>query len=318
MKSILIKAFALLTVMAVLLTGCAATPEATEAPTEAPATEAPAASEEPAASEAPAASEEPAASTLSGELMITGSTSAEPLVTVFGDLFMEANPDVSVAVQGNGSSAGITAATNGTAQLGMSSRALTEEEAAAEGVTGTTICMDGIAVVVNLENPVKDLTTDQIASIFKGEITNWSELGGNDEEILIISREAGSGTRSAFEEICGLLGEDESGNEVSLVDESKALIADSTNAVSTNVVSHTNAIGYISLGSYDSTQVKAVSVNDVECTEENIVAGTYTIARPFVLVEGPATDDLARAFLDYILSADGQAVVSEQGYIPVA
>ena len=122
MKSILIKAFALLTVMAVLLTGCAATPEATEAPTEAPATEAPAASEEPAASEAPAASEEPAASTLSGELMITGSTSAEPLVTVFGDLFMEANPDVSVAVQGNGSSAGITAATNGTAQLGMSSR----------------------------------------------------------------------------------------------------------------------------------------------------------------------------------------------------
>ena len=134
MKSILIKAFALLTVMAVLLTGCAATPEATEAPTEAPATEAPAASEEPAASEAPAASEEPAASTLSGELMITGSTSAEPLVTVFGDLFMEANPDVSVAVQGNGSSAGITAATNGTAQLGMSSRNLSEEEAAAEDV----------------------------------------------------------------------------------------------------------------------------------------------------------------------------------------
>lgn len=317
MKSILIKAFALLTVMAVLLTGCAATPEATEAPTEAPATEAPAASEEPAASEAPAASEEPAASTLSGELMITGSTSAEPLVTVFGDLFMEANPDVSVAVQGNGSSAGITAATNGTAQLGMSSRNLSEEEAA-EGVTGTTICMDGIAVVVNLENPVKDLTTDQIASIFKGEITNWSELGGNDEEILIISREAGSGTRSAFEEICGLLGEDEEGNEISLVDESKALIADSTNAVSTNVVSHVNAIGYISLGSYDSTQVHAINVGGVECTEENIVAGTYPIARPFLLVQGPATDDLARAFLDYILSADGQAVVSEQGYIPVA
>ena len=298
MKSILIKAFALLTVMAVLLTGCDATPEATEAPTEAPATEAPAASEEPAASEAPAASEEPAASTLSGELMITGSTSAEPLVTVFGDLFMEANPDVSVAVQGNGSSAGITAATNGTAQLGMSSRNLSEEEAAAEGVTGTTICMDGIAVVVNLENPVKDLTTDQIASIFKGEITNC--------------------TRSAFEEICGLLGEDEEGNEISLVDESKALIADSTNAVSTNVVSHVNAIGYISLGSYDSTQVHAINVGGVECTEENIVAGTYPIARPFLLVQGPATDDLARAFLDYILSADGQAVVSEQGYIPVA
>ncbi len=319
MKNILIKAFALLTVLAVLLmTGCTAAPEATEAPTAAPATEAPAA-EEPAAdpTEAPAA-ETPAASALSGELMITGSTSAEPLVTVFGDLFMADNPDVSVAVQGNGSSAGITAATNGTAQLGMSSRNLSEEEAAAEGVSATTICMDGIAVVVNLENPVKDLTTDQIASIFKGEITNWSELGGNDEEILIISREAGSGTRSAFEEICGLLGEDEEGNEISLVDESKALIADSTNAVSSNVVSHVNAIGYISLGSYDSTQVHAINVGGVECTEENIVAGTYPIARPFLLVQGPATDDLAKAFVDYIMSADGQAVVSEQGYIPVA
>ena len=176
MKSILIKAFALLTVMAVLLTGCAATPEATEAPTEAPATEAPAASEEPAASEAPAASEEPAASTLSGELMITGSTSAEPLVTVFGDLFMEANPDVSVAVQVNGSSAGITAATNGTAQLGMSSRALTEEELAAEGVTANTICMDGIAVIVNQANPTDELSVEQIGSIFTGELTKWNEI----------------------------------------------------------------------------------------------------------------------------------------------
>ncbi|MGI5884840.1 MAG: phosphate ABC transporter substrate-binding protein [Candidatus Spyradocola sp.] len=311
MKSILIKTFALLTVLAVLLTGCAATPEATEAP----------ASEEPTATDTPdaKATEAPAetGAALSGELMITGSTSAEPLVTVFGDLFMEANPDVSVAVQGNGSSAGITAATNGTAQLGMSSRSLTEEETSADGVVANTICMDGIAVIVNTSNPVTDLTTDQIAAIFKGEITNWSEVGGNDEEILIISREAGSGTRSAFEEICGLLGEDDQGNEVSLVDESKALIADSTNSVSSNVVSHTNAIGYISLGSYDSTQVKAISVGGVECTEENIVNGSYTIARPFVIVEGPATDDLARAFLDYILSDEGQAVVSEQGYIPV-
>lgn len=230
---------------------------------------------------------------------------------------MEQNPDVTVNYSGTGSGTGIQAAIDGTVDLGLASRALKDEEKS-NGAVENIVALDGVAVVVNPENGVTDLTVEQIAQIFTGEITNWSELGGNDEEILIISREAGSGTRSAFEEICGLLGEDEEGNEISLVDESKALIADSTNAVSTNVVSHVNAIGYISLGSYDSTQVHAINVGGVECTEENIVAGTYPIARPFLLVQGPATDDLARAFLDYILSADGQAVVSEQGYIPVA
>lgn len=253
--------------------------------------------------------------TVSGSVSTNGSTSMEKVIGSLSEQFMTENKDVKVTYDATGSGTGIESVSNGSCDIGLASRALKDTET---GLTATTVALDGIAIVVNANCGVDDLTVEQIASIFKGEITNWSELGGNDEEILIISREAGSGTRSAFEEICGLLGEDESGNEISLVDESKALIADSTNAVSTNVVSHTNAIGYISLGSYDSTQVKAVSVNDVECTEENIVAGTYTIARPFVLVEGPATDDLARAFLDYILSADGQAVVSEQGYIPVA
>ena len=247
--------------------------------------------------------------------MITGSTSAEPLVTVLSDLFMEAHPDVSIAVQGNGSSAGIKAAADGTAQLGMSSRDLKDEEK--DGLTPTTICMDGIAVIVNLENPVKALTKDQIAAIFKGEITNWKDVGGNDEEILIISREAGSGTRSAFEEIVGLLAKDENGNEVTLVDESRALIADSTNAVSTTVAGKANSIGYISLGSYDETLVHAIDVDEVACSQENVLGGTYAIARPFVLVAGPGTEQIANAFLDYVMSEEGQAVIADNKYIPV-
>ena len=141
--------------------------------------------------------------------------------------------------------------------------------------------------------------------------------GDTASPIAVISREDGSGTRGAFIELFGVEQKNDAGEKVDYTTD-KAEITSSTAVMITTVQGNKNAIGYISLGSYDSTQVKAVSVNDVECTEENIVAGTYTIARPFVLVEGPATDDLARAFLDYILSADGQAVVSEQGYIPVA
>ena len=229
---------------------------------------------------------------------------------------MEKNPGVTIAVQGNGSSAGIKAATDGSAALGMSSRELKEEEKGS--ITPTTLCMDGIAVVVNKENTVANLTKDQISQIFKGEITNWKDVGGPDEEILLVSREAGSGTRGAFEEICKLTEKNADGNEVSLVDESKAIIADSTNAVSTTVSTKKNAIGYISLGSYDSSLVTALDVDSVACTQENIVAGTYSIARPFLLISGPATDDVAKAFLDYAMSAEGQAVVAEHKYIPVA
>ena len=311
MKTIIVKTFALMTVLALLLTGCAATTTTTE-PTAAPTQEATAAPETAAPAEEP---QEDTADDLAGEIMITGSTSAEPLVTVLSDLFMEAHPDVSIAVQGNGSSAGIKAAADGTAQLGMSSRDLKDEEK--DGLTPTTICMDGIAVIVNLENPVKALTKDQIAAIFQGEITNWKDVGGNDEEILIISREAGSGTRSAFEEIVGLLAKDENGNEVTLVDESRALIADSTNAVSTTVAGKANSIGYISLGSYDETLVHAIDVDEVACSQENVLGGTYAIARPFVLVAGPGTEQIANAFLDYVMSAEGQAVIAENKYIPV-
>ena len=312
MKNIIVKTFALMTVLAMLLTGCAST---TQEPSAAP-TQEPAAAPTQEADEPTAAPEEDATEAeLSGEIMISGSTSAEPLVTVLADLLMEKHEKVSIAVQGNGSSAGIKAAADGTAQLGMSSRNLKDEEK--DGLTPTTICMDGIAVIVNLENPAKALTKEQIAGIFKGEITNWSEVGGNDEEILIISREAGSGTRDAFEEIVGLTEKNADGNTVTLVDESRALIADSTNAVSTTVAGKANAIGYISLGSYDETLVHAIDVDGVACSQETVLDGTYAIARPFVLVAGSGTEEIANAFLEYVMSEEGQAVVSEQKYIPV-
>ena len=315
MKKILMKTLALVAAAALLLTGCAtnnSNSDATAAPSAEATAQATAAAEETAA---PAESAD-AATELKGEIMVTGSTWGEPLVGARADLFMEKNPGVTIAVQGNGSSAGIKAAADGSAALGMSSRELKEEEKGS--ITPTTLCMDGIAVVVNKENTVADLTVEQIAQVFSGEITNWKERGGADAPIAVLGREPGSGTRGAFEEICKLTEKNADGNEVSLVDESKAIIADSTNAVSTTVSTKKNAIGYISLGSYDSSLVTALDVDSVACTQENIVAGTYSIARPFLLISGPATDDAAKAFLGYAMSAEGQAVVAEHKYIPVA
>ena len=254
---------------------------------------------------------------LSGVVNTNGSTSMEKVMQVLIEAFKEQQPNVTVNYTGSGSGAGVTSAIDGTADLGLASRALKSEEEE-KGAQANIVALDGVAVVVNPDNAVDDLTVDQIAQIFKGEITNWKDVDGPDEEILLVSREAGSGTRGAFEEICKLTEKNADGNEVSLVDESKAIIADSTNAVSTTVSTKKNAIGYISLGSYDSSLVTALDVDSVACTQENIVAGTYSIARPFLLISGPATDDAAKAFLGYAMSAEGQAVVAEHKYIPVA
>lgn len=245
-------------------------------------------------------------------LNVIGSTSVEPLMTAIGDKYTN-ETGVKVQVQGNGSSAGIKAAQDGSADIGMSSRELKQEELDS-GLETQTLALDGIAVIVNTNNPVKSLTTDQISKIFKGEITNWKDVGGNDQEILLAIREAGSGTRDAFEELCNLT-EEQGDKTVSVVDESKAIVSDSTNALAQNVSSKENAIGYISLGSLDASAVTALEVDGVACTEENVQAGTYKISRPLLLVTKGAPSADAQALIDYAMSEEGQAVVTEQGFI---
>ena len=245
-------------------------------------------------------------------LNVIGSTSVEPLMTAIGDKYTN-ETGVKVQVQGNGSSAGIKAAQDGSADIGMSSRELKQEELDS-GLEPQTLALDGIAVIVNTKNPVKNLTVDQISKIFKGEITNWKDVGGNDQEILLAIREAGSGTRDAFEELCSLT-EKQGDKTVSVVDESKAIVSDSTNALAQNVSSKENAIGYISLGSLDASAVTALEVDGVACTEENVQAGTYKISRPLLLVTKGAPSADAQALIDYAMSEEGQKVVTDNGFI---
>ncbi len=243
-------------------------------------------------------------------LTIVGSTSVEKLIISLSDRFSVANEGYTFDVQAPGSSAGVKAAIDGTADFGMASRDLTQAEKQ-QGVDEHVIALDGIAVVVHPDNPVSDLTADQITDIFAGRTTNWKEVGGNDQEILLVSREAGSGTRSAFEELLNLIEDKQS-----LIAEERAIFAESTNSVAQNVQDKVEAIGYISLGSMR-PGVKALAVDGVTCTVENVQAGTYKITRPFLLLtKGELTADM-QAFLDFILSDEGQTVVIEEGFIPV-
>lgn len=292
MKKILMKTLALVAAAALLLTGCATNNSNSDA------TAAPSAEE----TAAPAESAD-AATELRGEIMVTGSTSAEPLVSALADLFMEKNPGVTIAVQGNGSSAGIKAATDGSAALGMSSRELKEEEKGS--ITPTTLCMDGIAVVVNKENTVANLTKDQIAQIFKGEITNWKDVGGNDAEIVLIGREAGSGTRDGFESITDTKDACQYRQELT-----------STGDVINTVSQNPDAIGYASLSAVGDS-VKALTVGGVEATEATVKDGSYVVQRPFVLVtkEGTELSPAAQAFFDYALSADAASIIAAAGAV---
>ena len=219
--------------------------------------------------------------------------------------FIDTYTEAQVEMQAPGSSQGIAAAQDGTADIGMSSRELKEEET---GLTATTIAYDGIVAVVNPNNPVNDLTKDQLAKIFSGEITNWNEVGGPDKQIAVFYREAGSGTRSAVEELLGL--ED--------VDESfVAGVMDATSGVIQSVKGNDAAIGYISYGSM-STDVKALKVDGVECSAETVKDGSYAISRPFLVVtkEG-STNEAAQKFIDYMLSDAGQKIVTDSNYVSV-
>lgn len=248
-----------------------------------------------------------AAADLSGSISMVGSTSMEKLANALSEAFMEEYPDVTVTAEFVGSGAGIEAVTNGTADIGNSSRSLKDEEKAA-GVVENVVAIDGIAVCVDPANEVADLTKEQLTNIYNGTVTNWKEVGGADEPIIVIGREAGSGTRGAFEELVDLKDACKYANEL-----------DSTGAVIAKVASTPGAIGYASLDALDDS-VKALSLEGVEATAENIKAGNYFLSRPFVMAtkgEISGQSDLVQAWFDFVLGDEGQQVASEVGLITV-
>ena len=248
-----------------------------------------------------------AAADLSGSISMVGSTSMEKLANALSEAFMEKYPDVTVTAEFVGSGAGIEAVTNGTADIGNSSRSLKEEEKAA-GVVENVVAIDGIAVCVDPANEVTDLTKEQLTNIYNGTITNWKDVGGADEPIIVIGREAGSGTRGAFEELVDLVDGCKYANEL-----------DSTGAVIAKVASTPGAIGYASLDALDDS-VKALSLEGVEATAENIKAGNYFLSRPFVMAtkgEIAEQNDLVQTWFDFVLGDEGQQVASEVGLITV-
>lgn len=244
---------------------------------------------------------------LSGSISMVGSTSMEKLANALSEAFMEEHPDVTVTAEFVGSGAGIEAVTNGTIDIGNSSRSLKDEEKAA-GVVENVVAIDGIAVCVDPANEVADLTKEQLTNIYNGTVTNWKEVGGADEPIIVIGREAGSGTRGAFEELVDLVDGCKYANEL-----------DSTGAVIAKVASTPGAIGYASLDALDDS-VKALSLEGVEATAENIKAGNYFLSRPFVMAtkgEISEQNDLVQAWFDFVLGDEGQQVASEVGLITV-
>ena len=243
------------------------------------------------------------------KISIVGSTTVAEPMEQLASKYKETVTDANIEVQGNGSSAGIKAVAEGTADIGMSSRELSEEEKGL-GLTETVIAHDGIAVVVNTTNEVADLTKEQIKDSYEGKITNWSEVGGKDADIIVVTREAGSGTRGAFEELLGLLTSDKASTIIDT-----ALVGEGTGSIMATVASKENAIGYISLGYMDET-VKPVTVEGVKPSSEAVLAGEYTISRPLLLLTSDKTSAEAKAFLDYIVGTEGQSIMAEK-YIPI-
>ncbi|AFS78295.1 phosphate-binding protein PstS [Gottschalkia acidurici 9a] len=247
---------------------------------------------------------------LEGAISLAGSTSVTPYAEQLAEAFKSKNPNVEIDIQGLGSSAGIKAASDGTADIGMSSREIKEDEKGL-GLTEHVIAHEGIAVVTHPSNQVKDLNMDQIKKIFKGEIKNWKEVGGKDAEILLVSREAGSGTRGAFEELVGLEEKNADGKNVSVLSK-EALIADANGAVKQNIASKENAIGYLSLAYVDKS-VKPITIEGVEPKTETVLSKEYKISRSFLLLTKGEENNIAKAYIDFILSPEGQKIVKEKG-----
>ena len=245
---------------------------------------------------------------LSGSVTTNGSTSMEQVVLMLNEQFMIDHPDVKASYDPTGSSTGIEAAKNGSADIGLASRALKDEEVA-DGLKSTTLALDGIAIIVNADSAISDLTVEQIAQIFKGEVTNWSEMGGADGAIACIGREGGSGTRAGIESITGT-------EDVCVLSQELT----STGAVIEAVKNNPQAIGYASLSAVEGQEgIKAITVNGVACSEETVLDGSYEIQRPFILVtkEGETLSEAAQAWFDWATSAAASDLIRAAGAVPM-
>ena len=284
---------ALIAMLVVAMAGCS---QSQPAPTAAPAET---------AAQTTAAPQTEAPAALSGTVATDGSTSMEKVIGALGEAFMEANSGVNFTYNPTGSGSGITAVSEGRCDIGLSSRALKDSEVAS-GLVGTVLAYDGIAVIVNPANTVEDLDIETIAKIYTGEITNWSEVGGADAEIVLVGREAGSGTRSGFEELTETVDKCKYRQELT-----------STGDVITAVAQNPDAIGYASLASIKDS-VKALKVAGVTPTEETVKDGTYLIQRPFVLVtkEGVELSPVAQAFFDYATKGQANDIITASGVVP--
>lgn len=240
---------------------------------------------------------------LSGTLTVAGSTSVQPFSEVLAEEFMAANPGVEINVQGGGSSVGIESAVSGAAGIGAVSRTVTAAEMA-QGLTWRVIALDGIAVVVNQANPINNMKTEEVMNIYLGNIKNWKELGGIDAPITVVTREEGSGTREAFS---GLVM-----NKNDII--KSAIVQNSTGAIAATVAGDKNAVGYVSLSSVK-PEVKALTIDGIAATEANVRTRDYKLQRPFIFVTKGEPTGLAKTFIDYVLSPEGQKLIVEEGAI---
>ena len=258
-----------------------------------------------ASSAASSAAASTASGSLSGNVATGGSTSMKNVIAALTEGFAEVEPGVTVSYDPTGSGAGITGATDKTLDIGLSSRALKDDEK--NDVNGTVIALDGIAIIVNKDSTVEDLTVDQLKQMFTGEITNWSEVGGDDGEIVLIGREAGSGTRDGFESIVDVKDSCQYAQELT-----------ATGAVISAVEANPLAIGYASLSAVGDT-VKMVTVGGVECSEDTVKDGSYEVQRPFVFVTNKSVtlSEQAQAFFDFATSTDAADLIRTAGAVPV-
>ena len=255
-------------------------------------------------------SEESASDTggdVSGEISVAGSTTVQPLAELFAEAFMAAHPKVRIDVQGGGSSVGVKSAAQGTVDVGMASREVKDSELEEyPNLNPFAIAYDGIAIALHPDVPVDELTIEQVQDIFAGEITNWSEVGGPDELMVVVSREEGSGTRAAFEEMVM--------DEALIVD--TAILQPSNGSVRTTIANTPFSIGYLSFGYLDET-TKPVKINGAAPTPANAANGSYPIVRPLNMMTSGEPSDVVKAWLDFIFSAEGQAIVADEGFIPI-